>query len=127
MAKKSYNLGNKYHEKYTEKESLQFFKDSLKKLKEEEDIVFIGTLATKMNTYRDIYTYLLKKFDKKNYEFSTIKKNIDRIIESRLYEKAFLNKGNATMAIFGLKNNHNWKDKTEVDSNNTNTIKIKFK
>jgi hypothetical protein len=118
--------GNKYHEKYTEKESLEFFKASLKKIQDEEDIVFIGTLATRMNTYRDIYTYLLKKFDKQNNEFRTIKKNIDSIIEQRLYQKAFQNKGNATMAIFGLKNNHGWKDKTEVETDNKHTIKIKL-
>jgi hypothetical protein len=57
-----------------------------------------------------------KKFVE-NKEFSDTIKKIESELENRLYKYALLNKINPTMAIFGLKNNYGWKDRTEIDQN----------
>lgn len=105
--------GNKYNEIWSEKKALVFMNDSLRELINDSEIMYIGTLAIRMNQYRDLYMYLVDKFEKKNKDFRTIKNKIDSIIETRLFDAALKNKVNSTVAIFGLKNNHDWRDKTE--------------
>lgn len=55
-------------------------------------------------------------YEKKDEFFGTIKKAKMRIL-SRLHEMAAVGKYNPTMAIFNLKNNYGYADKTEVDMN----------
>ena len=93
-------------------------KEALKTLKNDKEIMFIGSLAVKQSTYREIYAYLLNKFT--DVEFHTIKKEIDSIIETRLFNSALNNDVNPAVAIFGLKNNHKWKDKFEFDGKTKN-------
>jgi hypothetical protein len=109
-------IGNKNAEKWTLEKSVKFMKEALKTLENNADIMFIGTLAVRQSSYKDIYTYLTNKFKDNNVIFST-KKKIDAIIEERLFKSALKNDINATVAIFGLKNNHGWKDKRETDLN----------
>ncbi len=52
---------------------------------------------------------------KDDKEFSDTIKRIESELENRLYKYALLNKVNPTMAIFGLKNNYGWKDKSEIE------------
>lgn len=115
---------NKYNERWTERKSIEFFKKSLELLKHDKSIVFIGSLAVAMDSYKEIYTYLTNKFGEKNKDFLTIKKEIDSIIESRLFSGALNNDLNSTVSIFGLKNNHGWKDKTESDVNMNTSVNI---
>jgi hypothetical protein len=49
-----------------------------------------------------------------NQGFSDAIKKIEGELENRLYKLALANKVNAAVAIFGLKNNFNWKDKQEI-------------
>ena len=106
--------GNNYPEKWTEKKALKFFKDSLKTLEEDDSIYFIGTLAKEMGWYKSVYAYLHNKFKNVNEVFVTIKKQMDTILESRVVDKGYERSG-AAMSIFVLKNNHEWKDKSEVE------------
>jgi hypothetical protein len=55
-----------------------------------------------------------EKFKDKAKFSDTIKK-IDEELENRLFKFALINKVNPTMAIFSLKNNFGWKDKTETE------------
>lgn len=103
--------GNKNGEKYSKEVATKLFQDSLALVQEDDTIKFIGTLAVKMNIYRQLYDYLIDRF----FELDTIKRKIDAILESRVVEMVLNNKGNPTFAIFHLKNNHNWADKTEVE------------
>ncbi len=52
---------------------------------------------------------------KKDKEFSDTIKRIEAELENRLYKYALMNKVNATIAIFSLKNNYGWKDKHETE------------
>lgn len=56
----------------------------------------------------------VKKFED-NEEFSDTIKKINDELESRLFKLGLSKLGNPAMAIFGLKNNHGWKDKSEMD------------
>mgnify|MGYP000344251912 FL=1 len=109
--------GNKYNEKYDIKTAKKFFEDSLALVKSDENIFYIGQVAVKMNTYRDLYDYLLDKFKEKDEDFRTIKKEIDTILESRVVEQTMQGKANPTFSIFMMKNNHGWRDKQEQDIN----------
>ena len=115
--------GNKNAETWTEKETEIFFNKSLE-LSKRNDIYFIGTIAKELETYRQVYDYLVQKFP----VFNSIKKDIDSNIENNLFLAGLTDKDISTpLAIFGLKNSHNWKDKTEVVSNvttNQDTIKV---
>jgi hypothetical protein len=64
---------------------------------------------------------------KDNEEFTDTIKKIDEELENRLYKLGLKGKANATLVIFGLKNNYGWKDKSEVDQNiNSNTPMFVF-
>lgn len=55
-----------------------------------------------------------EKYKDKAKLSDTLKK-IDEELENRLFKLALVNKVNPTMAIFSLKNNFGWKDKTETE------------
>jgi len=113
--KTSFKPNNKEAEKWTLKETESFFNESLK-MSEQKDIYFIGTIASSLKSYRQIYDYLLVKYP----VFNTIKEKIDCNIENNLFLAGLTDRDISTpLAIFGLKNSHNWKDKTEVESNVT--------
>ena len=115
--------GNKNAELWTKKETELFFNESLE-ISEKTDIYFIGTIAKELKTYRQVYEYLVNKFP----VFNSVKDKIDSNIENNLFLARLTDKDISTpLAIFGLKNSHNWKDKTEVVSNvttNQDTIKV---
>lgn len=78
----------------------------------------ISGLAYAMGVDRDT----LLNYEKKEEFFGTIKSAKDKVhkdVERRLMETA------ATGAIFNLKNNFGWKDKTEVDTNLTGELTTK--
>lgn len=107
--------GNSNAEKWTLEETLAM----LEKIEEEaqnDDCLWLGSALVKVGLYRDIWDYWKDKFKKQESVFRTIKK-IDQIFESKLFESALKGKVNGTVAIFGLKNNYEWKDKTEQDVN----------
>ena len=106
--------GNQHYEFWDEKRATKFFKDSLKKVREDKDIYFVGKLAVEMGWYKQLYQYLINKFGDNNSAFVSIKKQIDAILEARVVDKGY-ESGGATMSIFQLKNNYDWKDKTEVE------------
>jgi len=70
---------------------------------------------------------LLNYEKKTGYEvyFATIKKAKMRIQRNKL-ERGLLGESNPALTIFDLKNNHNYKDKTETDTNLNFKNKIEF-
>ena len=103
--------GNKNHEIWTFEDATKYMELVLNYVIENTDCVSIQEAACNTGEYKDVITYLERKY---NIEFSTIKR-ANSIIEERTYKNALSGKYNSTMAIFGLKNNHGWKDKTETD------------
>lgn len=77
-----------------------------------EEVPTITGLALALDTTRDV----LIDYENRNDEFSnTIKKA--KLKCQNFAEKHLFSGKNATGAIFNLKNNYNWKDKTEIDQN----------
>lgn len=72
--------------------------------------------------YKD---YISEKM--KDERFSETIKKIRTIAENDVEEWILTNKYNPTAWIFNLKNNFWWKDKTEIDQNNTWEIVFKIK
>jgi len=119
---KESQLRNKNAELWTLKQTEIFFKESLK-ISEKKDIYFIGTIAKELKTYRQVFDYLVQKFP----VFNTIKNEIDSNIENNLFVAGLTDKDISTpLAIFGLKNSHKWKDKTETEitTNQENVVNV---
>ncbi|MDD4515655.1 hypothetical protein [Massilibacteroides sp.] len=106
--------GNKFAETWTREKALELVEEALQILMDNEELFCAGEVAAIQKQYRQLYGYLFEKFD--DEVFNTIKNRFENILETRMYVLGAKNKINPTMAIFGLKNNFNWKDKTEVDT-----------
>jgi hypothetical protein len=76
--------------------------------------IYIGTLLLEEpGMYREIWSAWKKDFADNETVCQTIK-TIETEIESNLFEGAARSNLNPAVAIFALKNNHKWVDKTEV-------------
>jgi hypothetical protein len=101
-------LNNNLAEKWTFAAAEAFFQQALI---DSEEAITLNDVARAQNQYYEIFEYLCEKFP----VFLTIKKQILRNIESNTYKGALNQTYVASVAIFGLKNNHGWADKSQVD------------
>lgn len=114
--KTSFDFGNTVAEKWTFEQSEEFFNNAYELSKKEISLTDISNI---LNLYPNIFTYLVEKYP----VFITIKENICKQIENNIVKGAMKGDYNPTITIFNLKNNHNWKDKTEIDQKNTHEFK----
>ena len=105
--------GNNYAEKWTKETVLQTL-DRIEAEAKKPSCAWLGSALVKVGLYKDLWAYWKEKFEDDDEVFRPIKK-IEQIFEDRLFEKALKGDYNQTMAIFGLKNNHEWRDRTEVE------------
>lgn len=84
-------------------------------VKNQEDCCTLSQAILECGEYEQLLRYF-KSLSKENKDinFAPIKKAKD-IIKDRIIVKGLNNEYNPTMSIFILKNNHDMKDKTEVD------------
>ena len=111
-------LNNKNAEKWTIEESQTFIDSVYDYVLLHKDCCSLVEALTELEQYENLLNYLEKKFE--NVVFTSIKKSKD-IIKQRIIKKGLNSEYNPTMSIFILKNNHDMKDKSEVDSNTTIT------
>lgn len=114
----SYNKGNKFAEKWTV-ETVQPILDKMLvaiRKKGNKYITIIG-LFCDFGLYRDLWAYWRNKFSDNEDVFRAIK-GIEAHFESILAEKALSGDHNTTMSIFLLKNNHGYRDQTEINHRN---------
>lgn len=104
---------------YTEEFVLNELNLLLTTIKENTDIVYIWELFENKNYSRQRYSEWVKEY-KDNEEIQRLSDTIKEILETRAVKGALTNKLNPTITIFHLKNNYNWKDKTEIEQTNTN-------
>lgn len=98
---------------YTE----EFVKNEVSNLWDEaqnEDIIVLGQLFEKKAYSRQRFSEWEKTF-KNIKEISDTIKKIRELFENKVNVGALKGKLNATMAIFNLKNNYGWKDKSEQE------------
>jgi len=100
--------------------TIEFIKEEvngiLKEILDNKEICYLGEVFENKSYSRQRYSEWAKEF-KENIEISDTIMKIHSILESRINIGGLKNKYNATMTIFNLKNNYNWKDKTELDNN----------
>ena len=104
------------HKKYTEEFVLEEMKSLLAIVRSNPDIVYIWELFDNKNYSRQRFSEWVKEYNG-NEEIKEISDTIKELLETRAVKGAMTNKLNGTMTIFHLKNNYDWKDKSEVDSN----------
>jgi len=108
--------------KWTEKRALELGESLLEWLREDDENMFINDFLVIVNDYDDsLVNYLSHKFS----SFSELIKKTKTIQETKLVKFGVLDRLNAQMTKFVLINNHDWKDKKEIDANvKTETIII---
>lgn len=108
--------GNKYAEKWKVEDVIQIL-DSMESdllADNENTFIFLGQLFHTYNLYKNIWAYWKSKFSSNNKVLGAIKR-IENKLETNLFIQASKNNIVASIAIFGLKNNHNWTDKVQTD------------
>lgn len=104
---------------YTEEFVLNELQLLLKTLKENKEIIYLWELFEDKEYTRFRYSEWVKEY-KENEEIQRISHTLKEILETRAITWAMKNKLNATTTIFHLKNNFDWKDKSEVENKNLN-------
>jgi len=102
--------------KYTAEFVLEEMKSMVSLIKGNPDIVYIWELFDNKSYSRQRFSEWVKTYSD-NEEIKEISDTIKELLETRAVKGAMTNKLNGTMTIFHLKNNYDWKDKSEVDSN----------
>lgn len=105
--------GNKYNEKWTLETTNELFDKILTYIEDNKKCRSISEAIVEVGEYEELVMYLEKKFA--GEDFKSIKKARD-ICKNRLVNQGLDGEANTTMAIFILKNNHGFKDKTDVTS-----------
>lgn len=108
---------------YTEAFVLKELTLLLNTLKKEKGVIYIWELFEDKNYSRQRYSEWIKEY-KNNKEIQSMSDTIKGILETRAITWAMKNKLNSTATIFHLKNNYDWKDKTEVDQNTKHSWEI---
>ncbi len=109
-------MDNKNAEKWTVEEARKLAEKAFEAVG--DDCFFISSIAEKCETYRDLFQYLLKKFNDDEAVFRTLKRMYNKC-ESIIWEKASTGKMDKTIAIFALKSLHGLMEtsKLETESN----------
>ena len=106
--------GNKNAEKWTVEEARKLANKALDAV--DDETFFISSIAEKCETYRDLFAYLMDKFNDDEVVFRTLKRMYNKC-ESILWERASQGEIDRTIAIFALKSLHGLMEtsKQEID------------
>ena len=117
--KTSFKEGNKASEKWTLSEVTILFDKAMDLSK---NAITLTDIANELDLYPNVFDYLVEKYP----DFISYKKTILKQIENNTYKGALNGDYTPSIAIFGLKNNHGWKDKSEVEQtvHQTNIISL---
>ena len=109
--KTSFDFGNTAAEKWSKPMTEKFFNDALD-IAKKDDTFHVSDIAAQLDTYYQIFEYLLRKFP----EFDTFKKKIDSLLLSRLQKGALLRDLDSGFTKFHLSANYKWAEKTETNN-----------
>ena len=96
--------GNKNAEKWTQKEVLSMM-SKIEAAAKKPTCYYLGSALVEVGLYKEIWSRWEEKFKTDDVVSQSIKR-INQIFEAKLF---------SAVAIFGLKNNHEWKDKVETE------------
>ena len=99
--------------------------DNIEAITEDMSVVTMGGALELAGMTRNKWQSLeaICKRRELDYELERIE-YIKQRFENRIFESAFKNQSNATMAIFALKNHYGWSDKQNVEIQATQTTKV---
>ena len=113
--------GNNNAEVWNIEDATLLFNNALEKSVEKE-YDFIGEIARDLNTYREIFTYLVDKFP----ELKETHKRILSNLEANCFSHTKKGTINTAVGIVNLKSNYNWTDRVDTTTKdkeiNTNPI-----
>lgn len=101
--------GNKNAEIWDVESAKQLFDKALQ-LSKTDTYDFIGEIAKKLDTYRDIFTYLSDKYN----ELKPIYKHINGNLEANCFSHIKKGKIKEASGIVNLKSNHGWTDRHQI-------------
>lgn len=102
---------NKNAEKWTLEQSEELLKSALE-LSYSKEYDFIGEIARELNTYHDLFGYLVEKFP----ELSEYLKRIKANCEANCFSNGKKGNIDKAMSIVNLKSNHGWTDRIDQTS-----------
>lgn len=102
--------GNTNAEKWTLEEAVAFMELSIETCKI-KGFDFIGEVATELDTYRDVFTMLKRKFK----ECEILYKRLVQLCESNCFSHSKKGEINTAVGIVNLKSNHGWTDRVAND------------
>ena len=97
-------------EKWSLEDAIDLFNRAIELTKGKSKIDFIGEVAKELNTYRDVFLYLKKKFP----EVKNLHKQLISNIEANCFSHGKEGDINVAMAIVNLKSNHGWTDRIDT-------------
>ncbi len=112
--------GNKTAEKWTREQVIPLLA-KIEKEAEKASCLYIGTALVAVKLYKEIWSYWKDKFKDDDDVFQPIKR-IEQMFEAKLFAGGLKGELNPTTVIFGLKNNHDWKDKRETEHSGEMTV-----
>lgn len=95
--------GNKNAEKWTVEEARKLATKAFDAV--DDDCYFIASIAEECETYRELFFYLLKKFNDDEAVFNTIKRMYNKC-EAIIWKKSANGEMDKTIGIFALKSLH---------------------
>ena len=117
--------GNTNAEKYDLDTSIQMFEDAIDMTNQKEPVKvqgvefeaykydFIGEIAGELNTFKDIFNYLLSRFKP---ELTELNNQLHTNIERNCYWNGKKGAIKEASAIMNLKSNHRWTDRRDQTS-----------
>ena len=101
---------NKNAEKWTLESAQELYEKAIDLTSDDDGLDFIGEVAKKLNTYRDVFTYLSKTFE----EVKPLHKRLLSNVEANCFTHGKKGDINPAMAIMNLKANYKWSDRVET-------------
>jgi hypothetical protein len=102
--------GNTNAEKWTIEKATKLFTDAVE-LSKNTDYDFIGEIAKDLDSYIDVFDYLVEKFP----ELKKFKNRMKRNCEANCFTNIKKENINTGAGIMNLKSNHGWTDRIQSD------------
>jgi len=102
--------GNDNAEKWTEEKATDLLERAVE-LSKNTDYDFIGEIAKDLDTYIDVFDYLVDKFP----QLKKLKKKMKRNCEANCFSNIKRENINTGAGIMNLKSNHGWTDRVQND------------
>lgn len=104
-------FNNKNAEQWNLEDSKELFQKALD-LSVLDEYDFIGEIARELKVYRDLFTYLSKKYTELESVYKTILSNL----EANCFSHAKTGRIKEATAIVNLKSNYKWTDRADLTS-----------